>query len=74
MGPGVTGVIGLLFGSLIAWLALRSRTATLHARLSLMEKELAVEKADLARLQQAYTCLLYTSGLYTLRIMLYTTS
>src|SRR5580658_9508704 len=55
MGPGVTGVIGLLFGSLIAWLALRSRTATLHARLSLMEKELAVEKADLARLQQAYT-------------------
>src|ERR1700683_179676 len=55
MGPGVTGVIGLLFGSLIAWLALRSRTATLHARLSLMEKELAVEKADLARLQQAQT-------------------
>jgi len=55
MGPGVIGVIGLLFGSLIAWLVLRSRTATLHARLSLMEKELAVEKADLARLQQAYT-------------------
>ncbi len=55
MGPGVIGVIGLLFGSLIAWLVLRSRTATLSARLSLMEKELAVEKADLARLQQAYT-------------------
>jgi DNA recombination protein RmuC len=54
MEPGVIGVIGLLFGSLIAWLGLRSRTATLNARLSLMEKELAVEKTDLARLQQAY--------------------
>jgi DNA recombination protein RmuC len=55
MEPGVVGVIGLLFGSLIAWLALRSRTADLSARLSLMEKELAAEKASLARLQQAYT-------------------
>jgi DNA recombination protein RmuC len=55
MEPGVIGVIGLLFGSVIAWLGLRSRTATLNARLSLMEKELAVEKGDLARLQQTYT-------------------
>jgi DNA recombination protein RmuC len=55
MEPGVIGVIGLLFGSVIAWLVLRSRTATLSARLSLMEKELAAGKADLARLQQAYT-------------------
>ncbi|MGA7376934.1 MAG: DNA recombination protein RmuC, partial [Candidatus Sulfotelmatobacter sp.] len=55
MEPGLIGVIGLLFGSLIAWLALRSRSAGLHARLSLMEKELAAEKADLARLQQAHT-------------------
>ena len=55
MEPGVIGVIGLLFGSLIAWLVLRSRTATLTARLSLMEKELAAGKADLARLQQAQT-------------------
>jgi DNA recombination protein RmuC len=54
MGPGVVGVIGLLFGSLIAWLALRSRTAALSARLSLLEKELAAEKAGLARLQQAH--------------------
>jgi DNA recombination protein RmuC len=52
MEPGVIGVIGLLFGSAIAWLALRSRTATLSARLSLMEKELAAGKADLARLLQ----------------------
>jgi DNA recombination protein RmuC len=55
MGPGAVGVIGLLFGSLIAWLALRSRSAAASARLSLMEKELAAEKASLARLQQAYS-------------------
>jgi DNA recombination protein RmuC len=55
MGPGIAGVIGLLFGSLLAWLALRSRTAGLSARLSLMEKELAAEKADRERLQQAHT-------------------
>src|SRR6202451_3878808 len=55
MEPGITGVIGLLFGGLIAWLALRSRSAALHARLSLMEKELAAEKARLERLQQDYT-------------------
>jgi len=40
---------------LIAWLVLRSRTAALSARLSLMEKELTAEKAGLARLQQAHT-------------------
>src|SRR3984893_8838130 len=55
MEPVVVGVIGLLFGSVLAWLVLRSRTATLSARLSLMEKELEAEKASLARLQQAYT-------------------
>jgi DNA recombination protein RmuC len=54
MEQGISGVIGLLFGSVLAWLALRSRTATLSARLSLMEKELAAGKADLARLQQAH--------------------
>jgi DNA recombination protein RmuC len=55
MEPGAIGVIGLLFGSVLAWLALRSRTAALSARLSLMEKELAAGKADLARFQQAHT-------------------
>ncbi len=49
------GIIGLVLGSLIAWLGLRSRQAGLSARVSLMEKELAAEKASLARLQQAYT-------------------
>jgi DNA recombination protein RmuC len=53
MEPGIAGVIGLLFGCLIAWLALRARTVGLQARLSLMEKELTAGKADLARLQQA---------------------
>jgi DNA recombination protein RmuC len=47
---GISGVIGLLFGSLLAWLVLRSRTASLQTRLALTEKELANEKADLARL------------------------
>jgi DNA recombination protein RmuC len=55
MEPGVIGVIGLLFGSLIAWLALRSRSAALTARLSFLEKELEAEKADLARLEEAST-------------------
>ena len=50
MELGISGVIGLLFGSVLAWLALRSRTAALQARLSLTEKELAAGKADLARL------------------------
>ena len=50
MELGTSGVIGLLFGSLLAWLALRSRTATLQARLSLTEKELTGAKAELARL------------------------
>jgi DNA recombination protein RmuC len=55
MEPGVIGVIGLLFGSALAWLAMRSRTAALMARLSLMERELTAGKADLARLLQAQT-------------------
>jgi len=55
MEPVVVGVIGLLFGGTIAWLALRSRSAGLSARLSLREKELEAEKASLARLQQGYT-------------------
>jgi DNA recombination protein RmuC len=55
MEPGISGVIGLLFGGVIAWLALRSRTAGLSARLSLMEKELAAEKGRLERLQRDYT-------------------
>ncbi len=58
MEPVIAGVIGLLFGSLLAWLALRSHAASLDARLSLKEKELSAQKADLARLQQVYTDLI----------------
>ena len=39
----------------IAWLALRSRSAALSLRLSLMEKELTAEKAELARLLEGQT-------------------
>ena len=55
MEPWIAGIVGLLFGSVLAGLVLRSRTATLTARLPLMEKELAARKADLERLQQAHT-------------------
>src|ERR1700704_2459125 len=50
-----SAVVGLLFGSVIAWLVLRTKAAASHARLSLMEKELTAAKADLARLQQVHT-------------------
>src|SRR5215472_12174317 len=50
MELGISGVIGLLFGGVLAWLALRARTARMEALLSLREKELAAGKADLARL------------------------
>lgn len=50
MELGSSLVIGLLFGSLLAWLGLRSRTAALQTRLALTEKELTAEKAELARL------------------------
>ena len=50
MELGISGGIGLLFGVVLAWLALRSRSAALQARLSFTEKELAAAKAELARL------------------------
>ena len=46
----ISGVIGLLFGALLTWLALGLRTAAAQARLSLLEKELSTQKGDLARL------------------------
>jgi DNA recombination protein RmuC len=55
MEPWIIGIVGLLFGSVLGWLVLRSRTAGLTERLSLMEKELAAGKADLAGLQKAHT-------------------
>ncbi len=46
----IAAILGLALGAVLTWLALRSRTAGQQARLSLMEKELAATKADLARL------------------------
>ena len=57
MEPAISGAIGLVFGTLLAWLALRSRASALSVRLSLMEKQLAAEKAYLARLLEAQTAL-----------------
>jgi DNA recombination protein RmuC len=61
MGLGTNIGIGLLFGgsfgALLAWLVLRSRTAALNARLSLMEKELATVRADSKRLQETHELL-----------------
>jgi len=48
----ISGAIGLLFGSLLVWLALRSRSAAVSARLSFTERELASAKSDLAQLLQ----------------------
>jgi len=50
---GISGIIGLFLGGLLAWLGLRSRTAALQVRLSLLEKELTAAKAELARLLAA---------------------
>ena len=49
MELGISGGIGLLFGIVLAWLGLRSRSVALQARLSFTEKELTAEKAELAR-------------------------
>src|SRR5580698_10945161 len=54
---GIGLSFGALFGGLLAWLALRSQTAALNARLSLMEKELAGGTADFKRLQEAHELL-----------------
>jgi DNA recombination protein RmuC len=62
MELGISGVIGLLFGSLLAWLVLRSRTAALEARLSLREKELTAEKARLERLLDDQKALVEARG------------
>jgi DNA recombination protein RmuC len=62
MELAISGVIGLLFGSLLAWLALRSRTAALEARLSLSEKELNAQKAYLARLLDDQKALIEARG------------
>jgi DNA recombination protein RmuC len=46
-------LLGALFGSALAWLGLGSRHAATGARLSLIEKELAAARSELARQQEA---------------------
>lgn len=46
-------LLGALFGSVLAWLGLRSRSAGMEARLSLITKDLAGTKAELAGHQEA---------------------
>ena len=55
MELAISGVIGLLCGSVLAWLVLRSQTTSLSTRLLLTEKELVAAKAELARLSAALT-------------------
>jgi len=62
MELGISGGIGLLLGSTLAWLALRTRSASLYARLSLTEKELTSVKADLARLLEDQRRLVESRG------------
>ena len=45
-------VLGALFGSALAWLGLRSRHAGASVRLSMIEKDLAAARSDLARHQE----------------------
>ena len=48
----IAGVVGLVFGSLLAWLLLRSHASAAEARFSLTQKELLAARADLARLME----------------------
>jgi DNA recombination protein RmuC len=55
MDLAISAAIGLVLGSVITWLVLRSTRAALRARLSLTERDLASVRAEMARLQQTYT-------------------
>jgi len=50
----LSGALGLLFGSLLVWLALRSQSAAVRARLAFTERELASAKAELARVSEEH--------------------
>src|SRR5579883_1922784 len=49
---GTLVLLGALFGSALAWLGLRVRSARADARLSLLEKDLTAARGDLTRLQE----------------------
>ena len=50
-------LLGALFGSVLAWLGLRLRSAGAEARLSLAERDLAGARTELVRLQEGIACL-----------------
>jgi len=53
IGQGTAVLLGVLFGSALAWFWLRARNAARDARLAMTEKELCVAREDLARQQEA---------------------
>jgi DNA recombination protein RmuC len=50
MDLAVVGVLGAVFGGVLAWFALRARAGGLEARAELQQKELEVARADLGKL------------------------
>jgi DNA recombination protein RmuC len=46
----ISAIVGSIVGGLLAWLAVRSRSAALYARLVFTDKELTTTKSDLTRL------------------------
>ena len=53
IGQGTAVLLGVLFGSALAWFWLRARSAARDARLAMTEKDLCVAREDLARQQEA---------------------
>jgi DNA recombination protein RmuC len=53
--PGTAVLLGVLFGSALAWLGLRSRSAGIAARLSLMESDLKRTRTELAEQRETST-------------------
>lgn len=53
--PGTAVLLGVLFGSALAWLGLRSRSAGIAARLSLMENDLKRTRTELAEQRETST-------------------
>jgi DNA recombination protein RmuC len=53
IGQGTAVLLGVLFGSALAWFWLRARNAARDARLAMTEKDLRTAREDLARQQEA---------------------